>query len=215
MREPLPRTAVACSNRGRRPPRRGACEHAPYRGAGTVRSPMPGLSGTGQIFWWRSGPAHAGTSPPDRSRLQQQRAAPAPARCVRARTLPRGRHGSFSDAGLSGTGRSSSGRAAPLTWERRPGTASTRTDRGQHLPRMARSASPPEGQALPGRFGRPGGVGGNGARRQGRWPLPNKALLSFFPTPRSCGNVSGDHFGQYRQRAVPATGGACEHAPYR
>ncbi len=47
---------------------------------------------------------------------------------------------------------------------------------------MARSASPPEGQALPGRFGRPGGAGGTGARRQGRWPLPSEAALALPPS---------------------------------
>ncbi len=80
----------------------------------------------------------------------------------------------FAYAGLSGRGRSSSGRAAPLIWERRPGTASARDDRGRRLPRAARSASPGEGQALPARFGRPGSAGENGTRRQGRWPLPTE-----------------------------------------
>ncbi len=44
---------------------------------------------------------------------------------------------------------------------------------------MARSASPPEGQALPGRFGRPGGVGGIGAGPQGHGPLLTEAVLSL------------------------------------
>ncbi len=43
---------------------------------------------------------------------------------------------------------------------------------------MARSASPPQGQALPGRFRRPGGAGGTVARRQGHWPLPTETVWS-------------------------------------
>ncbi len=143
-------------------------------------------------------------------------------RCVRARTLPLGLRSLFSDDGLSGTSRSSDGRAAPLMRERLTGTVSAVTNKGRHLPRMARSASPPQRQALPGGFGPRGrcvrartlpldprsffadaGLSGKGRSSGGRAaPL----MRERFP---------GGPLQPSRQRAAPAPGGAKRQPPGR
>ncbi len=181
------------------------------------------------IFQWKSSPAHVGTPPRNRRSPAQQRAAPAPRE---GQVLP-GRFGRpggacehapyrwartvFADAGLSGNSRSSGGRAAPLTWERCPVTASHPHNRGRRLPRMARSASPPEGQALPGRFGQPGGSSGTVAWRQGHLPLPTGAARSLPATLGCAGQAvlpvearrrrSADQRGPRLTRAGPVRNG--------
>ncbi len=153
-----PRDRLSAYNRGQSLPRM-AQSASPPGGAGAARS----LWATGRCGWHRRVTAGS-QAPAGRGRVF---AFPAPfgPGAVRASTHPTAADQApgFLNAGLSGRSRSSGGRAAPLMRERSPGIMSAGTDRGRRLPRMAQSARPPEGQALPTRFRRPDGVGGTGA----------------------------------------------------
>ncbi len=191
-------------------PSRGGRGDGPCRVRRCCRFPQRQAERERPVFQWKSGPAHAGTVPggpsqharTEGSACPWRREAPAPRE---GQALP-GRLGRPGGAGGNGVWRqgrwplpresmqscpltSGSAEQADLPVEERPrscgnaapGSISTRTNRGQRLPRAARSASPREGQALPGRFGRPGGAGGTGAGRQGHVPLPAETGVTFPP----------------------------------
>ncbi len=129
------------------------------------------------IFQWKSGPAHVGAFPGGRLNPHEQRAAPAPDgaerpppgrgwRCpvalrdqaVWVETVRDGRvtglcrlgpSAVFPNAGLSGTSRSSGGRAAPLMRKRPPQTVSALTTEGGACPGWREAPAPRRGRRCP------------------------------------------------------------------
>ncbi len=146
----------------------------------------------------------------------------APYRCLSAPRRTEALRSFPQNAGLSGKGRSSGGRAAPLMRERFRETASAPHSRGRRLPRMAQSASPRQGQALPDGFGLRGRCVRARTLPLPSHPSPDRGVAIVSPKrraerkrpifrwkngPAHAGTVPRDRFSPSQQRAGQALPG--------